>query len=131
MRYRVLYTTPGNRDPSEDREGEAHPDFCLGACMVHVPNLEGGGPGELWVFGGLNHEHAPLNQLLTFDLETKEWARIDPAGERTPENRESASMVFWDDDGTRKLILYGGMIGDSDLNRERVSDVWALHIGGF
>jgi hypothetical protein len=124
MSWRRLYTTHG-QTPSLT---ENAPDFCLGAAMVHVPSREEGHPGTLWVFGGLNHDHEPLEQLLSFDLQTMKWTECSAAN-RGPEKRESCSMVLWENEGKRKLVLYGGMIGDDDESRKRVSDVWTLDIG--
>ncbi len=125
MSLNRLYTTGGHATYTEH-----DPDFCLGAAMVHVPSLEEGHPGTLWVFGGLNPDHEPLDQLLSFDLQTKKWTKCSAAN-RGPERRESCSMVLWEDEGRRKLVLYGGMIGDDDETRRRVSDVWTLDIGGL
>ena len=72
--------------------------------------------GQFIVFGGSSSQ-GNLNELQSFNFQTKQWAQLNPAN--PPAKRSGALTAYIE--GENKLIVFGGL-GDSGY----LNDVWEL-----
>ncbi|KAJ1550726.1 hypothetical protein HK096_005360 [Nowakowskiella sp. JEL0078] len=107
------------------------------ASLTYVPATESKNDAELYLFGGLNKDHVPHNDLWRFNLETRSWLHISPVISKSaklnehngiPERREGHSSCFWtgNQGNSRKLVVFGGMTvrkKGKEKERTRLNDI--------
>jgi len=83
---------------------------------------------RVWLYGGKTDADETVNELWSFDVVRRSWARTDAAEGPSPPPREDHTLVL--DEGNDRLVLYGGEDGPSssetwtfDLTAERWEDV--------
>ena len=81
------------------------------AAMVYDSSIH-----KLILYGGAD-ANGPSNEIWAYDPAANKWTNLNPAG-TIPEARSGASLVL--DPSTGKLIMYGGIGADGQLN-----DTWA------
>ena len=59
----------------------------------------------LYIFGGLANDNHTLNDMWIFDIEKKEWLKIDQRGQ-VPKPRAGHSMNLY----KGKIFMFGGLI---------------------
>ena len=88
------------------------PDPRVDACLVCDPDEE-----RLLLFGGWD-EDDDFNDLWAFDVSSRLWMELRPAGEE-PSARSEAAMAY--DPVGKKLYLFGGWDGEEELD---LGDTW-------
>ncbi|KAJ1551402.1 hypothetical protein HK096_000064, partial [Nowakowskiella sp. JEL0078] len=113
------------------------------ASLTFVPASGTKKDAELYLFGGLNKDHVPHNDLWRFNLGSRSWDRISPIFSKSvelneyrgiPERREGHSSCFWtgNQGNCRKLVVFGGMTKRNYGERTectRLNDIVIYDIG--
>ncbi|KAK8894786.1 hypothetical protein M9Y10_023224 [Tritrichomonas musculus] len=69
---------------------------------------------DFFVFGGLDEQNQPQNDLWKYDLKNKKWEKIETKGKNPPSRFDHSAVIY-----KNIMIIHGGQ-----CNSDKYSDIW-------